>query len=148
MSRILALLAAMLLSGPALAHEITVGDLQFIHPHIPEPPATAKSAGGYMAIVNSGTMAEVHESKVDANGIGTMAPVDALEIPAGSTVSLEQGGYHIMFMGLTGPLTEGEMHKATLIFERAGRVEITFQIDPPAGQGAAHNHGAADAAGD
>jgi periplasmic copper chaperone A len=162
MSRILALLAAMLLSGPALAHEITVGDLQFIHPHIPEPPATAKSAGGYMAIVNSGTMpdrllgiettlavkATVHESKVDANGIGTMAPVDALEIPAGSTVSLEQGGYHIMFMGLTGPLTEGEMHKATLIFERAGRVEITFQIDPPAGQGAAHNHGAADAAGD
>jgi hypothetical protein len=27
------------------------------------------------------------------------------------------------------------MHKATLIFERAGRVEIEFQIDPPAGMG-------------
>jgi copper(I)-binding protein len=40
-----------------------------------------------------------------------------------------------MFMGLTGPLTEGEMHKATLIFERAGRVEIEFMIDPPVGQG-------------
>lgn len=31
-----------------------------------------------------------------------------------------------MFMGLTGPLTEGEMRKVTLIFEHAGRVEVEF----------------------
>jgi hypothetical protein len=64
-----------------------------------------------------------------------MTHVEALEIPAGGTVSLERGGYHVMFMGLTGKLTEGEMHKATLIFEKAGRVEIEFQIDPPMGKG-------------
>ncbi|MCU0903182.1 MAG: copper chaperone PCu(A)C [Tabrizicola sp.] len=149
MTRVLALLAALTLAAPAYAHETIAGDLQIIHPHIPQPAASAKAAGGFMAIVNNGTepdrlvgvetgiaaKAEVHESKVDANGIGTMEHVDFIELPPGGTVSLEHGGYHIMLMGLTGPLKEGEMHKATLIFERAGRVEIEFQIDPPAGMG-------------
>jgi copper(I)-binding protein len=153
MTRILALVASLLLSGPALAHDVTVGDLQIIHPHIPQPAASAKAAGGFMAIVNNGSEAdrligvesdiaaksEVHESKVDANGIGTMEHVDAIEIPPGETVNLEHGGYHVMFMGLTAPLSEGEMHKAVLIFERAGRVEVEFQIDPPIGQGGGHD---------
>ena len=150
MPRLLALLAAAFLAFPAHAHELAVGDLQIIHPHIPQPAATARAAGGFMAIVNNGTEPErllgvetdfamksgVHESRVDANGVGTMTPVDFLEIPPGETVSLEHGGHHIMLMGLTGTLLAGEMHKATLIFERAGRVEIEFMIDPPAGMGA------------
>jgi len=149
MKRLVTLLAALILAAPVMAHEIVSGDLQIIHPHIPQPPASAKSAGGFMAIVNNGTepdrligietaiaaKAEVHESKIDADGLGTMSHVDALEIPAGETVSLERGGYHIMFMGLAGKLTEGEMHKAVLIFEKGGRVEIEFQIDPPMGMG-------------
>jgi copper(I)-binding protein len=149
MKRLFVLATALFLAAPALAHEIVVGDLQFIHPHIPQPAASAKTAGGFMAIVNNGAEAdrlvgvesgiaaksEVHESKVDENGVGTMTHIEALEIPAGGTVSLERGGYHVMFMGLTGTLTEGEMHKATLIFEKAGRVEIEFQIDPPMGKG-------------
>ena len=162
MKRLFSLMAALMLAGPAIAHEITVGDLEIIHANIPQPAASAKSAGGYMAIVNNGTeterligietgiaaKADVHESKVDANGVGTMEPVPALEIPAGQTVNLEQGGYHIMFMGLTGPLTEGEMKKATLLFEHAGRVEIEFMIDPPVGEGemdhSKMDHGASD----
>ena len=147
--KILAFVASLLLAVPALAHEIKVGNFEFIHPHIPQPAATAKAAGGYVAIVNEGSepdrligvetdiaaKAEVHESKVDANGIGTMDMVPALDIPAGDTVSLDRGGYHIMFMGLKAKLTEGEMHKVTLVFEHAGPVEIEFMIDPPMGEG-------------
>jgi periplasmic copper chaperone A len=153
MTRILALIAALFATAPAIAHDFTVGDLQIIHPHIPQPAASAKAAGGFMAIVNNGTevdrligvetgiamKSEVHESKVDANGVGTMTHVDAIAIPPGETVNLEHGGYHVMLMGLTVPLTEGDLHKATLIFERAGRVEIEFQVDPPAGKGAGHD---------
>ena len=149
MNRILALMAALCLAAPALAHEVTVGDIQIIHPHIPQPAASAKAAGGFMAIVNNGTeperligvesdfamKSEVHESRVDANGVGTMEHVDFIEIPPGETVNLEHGGYHIMFMGLTGSLTEGEMRKATLIFEKAGPVEVEFQIEAPMGMG-------------
>ncbi len=160
MTRLLTLAAAaLMLAGSAIAHEVTAGDIQIIHPHIPQPAASAKAAGGFMAIVNNGTEAdrllgaesdiamkvEVHESKVDANGVGTMEHVDFIEIPAGGTVNLEHGGYHIMFMGLKGTLTEGEMHKGVLVFERAGRVEIEFQIDPPVGMGG--GHGAMDHSG-
>jgi periplasmic copper chaperone A len=147
--KILAFVVSLLLAGPALAHEFKVGDLEIIHPNIPEPAASAKSAGGYMTIVNSGTeadrligietglaaKADVHESKVDASGVGSMDPVPALEIPAGGTVTLERGGYHVMFMGLKGPLMEGEMQKATLIFEKAGRIEVEFMIEAPMGEG-------------
>jgi periplasmic copper chaperone A len=149
MKRLLALATVLTLAAPALAHEVTVGDLQIIHPHIPQPAASAKAAGGFMAIVNNGTevdrligvesdiaaKTEVHLSKVDANGIGTMEQVEAVEITPGATVNLEHGSFHIMLMGLKDSLTEGERHKATLIFERAGRVEIEFEIDPPMGQG-------------
>jgi periplasmic copper chaperone A len=154
MKSVLTLLAAFLLAAPALAHDVTVGDLQIIHPHIPQPSASAKAAGGYMVIANNGTEADrligvesdiaakvaTHESKVGADGVGTMEHVDFIEIPPGGTVSLQHGGYHIMFMGLKGALVEGEMHKGVLVFERAGRVEIEFQIDPPAGQGDAMDH--------
>lgn len=147
--KFLAFAAVFLIAGPSLAHETRVGDLEISHANIPQPAASAKSAGGYMAISNNGTeperligveagfaaKADVHESKVDASGVGTMEPVPALDIPPGQTVNLEHGGYHIMFMGLTGPLVEGEMKKATLIFEHAGRVEIEFMIDPPMGEG-------------
>lgn len=149
MKRLFALLAALCLASPLFAHDMTAGGFQFIHPHIPQPAASAKTAGGYVAIVNDGSApdrligvetamaakAAVHESKVDASGVGTMEPVPALDIPAGATVSLDRGGYHIMLMGLTGPLAEGEMHKVTLIFEQAGPVEVEFMIDPPMGEG-------------
>ncbi len=147
MIRLFALAAALMLATPLQAHEVVVSNLQIIHPHIPQPAASAKAAGGFMTIVNTGSQpdrligietdiaakAEVHESKVDANGVGTMEHVEALEIPAGGTVSLEHGGYHIMLMGLTGPLSAGEMHKAVLIFQKVGRVEIEFEVDAPVG---------------
>jgi copper(I)-binding protein len=154
MKRLLTLAAALCLAAPALAHEVTVGDLQIIHASIPQPAENAMAAGGFMAIVNNGPEAdrligvesdiaekvETHESKVDENGVGTMQHVDFIDIPAGETVNLEHGGYHIMFMGLKEPLVEGEMVKGALIFEKAGRVEIEFMVDPP-GEGG-HDHSA------
>lgn len=147
MNRLFTLLAALVLAAPVAAHEFKVGDLEIIHPHMPQPSASAKTAGGYFSIVNEGTEPDrligveagfaaksmVHESKVDADGIGTMTHIDAIEIPAGATVELAQGGLHVMFMGLTGPMKEGELYKATLIFEKAGPVEVEFKVDPPAG---------------
>ncbi len=158
MKPVLAFLAAICLAAPVFAHDFTAGALEIKHPHIPQPAASAKAAGGFMTIINTGTEAdrligietalaaksEVHESKVDANGVGTMTHIDALEIPPGETVTLQHGGYHIMFMGLTAPLTEGDMHKATLIFEKAGRVEVEFSVDAPTGQGKGMDHSTMD----
>lgn len=158
MNRFMTFAAALLLAAPAFAHELVVGDLMIIHPHIPQPAESAMAAGGFVAVTNAGTEAdrligvesdfaaksELHESRVDESGMGSMTPVEAIEIPPGGTVSLEHGSYHIMFMGLKAPLTEGQLVKGALIFERAGRVEIEFMVDPPAGAaGDTHSHDAA-----
>jgi copper(I)-binding protein len=149
MKHALGLIAALLISSAAHAHGTTHGTIEIIHPNIPQPAAGAKAAGGYMGITNSGTEADkligvetdaaaeaqLHISQVGADGVATMTHLDFIEIPAGDTVVLERGGLHVMLMGLTGTLTEGDMVKATLTFEHAGKVEMEFMVDPPGGEG-------------
>lgn len=148
MKHALGLIAALLISSAAHAHGTTHGTIEIIHPNIPQPAAGAKAAGGYMGITNSGTEADkligvetdaaaeaqLHISQVGADGVATMTHLDFIEIPAGDTVVLERGGLHVMLMGLTGTLTEGDMVKATLTFEHAGKVEMEFMVDPPGGE--------------
>ncbi len=148
MKHALGLIAALLISTAAHAHGFTAGDLEIIHPSIPQPAAAAKSAAGYMGITNKGAEAdhligvetdaaeksEVHVTKVGDDGVATMSHVESIEIPAGDTVQLERGGLHVMLMGLNGTLNQGDMVKATLIFEHAGRVDVEFMVDAPGGE--------------
>ncbi|VDC24531.1 copper chaperone PCu(A)C [Pseudogemmobacter humi] len=154
MNRIIGAVFALFLAAPAFAHEFTLGDLEVGHPHIPAPIASAKSAGGYLSITNGGESAdrligaesdaadktELHTSEVDAEGVARMIHVPAIDIPAGETVKLERGGLHVMFMGLKTPLAEGDLVKGTLIFEKAGRLDVEFSVDAPK-DGEGHGHG-------
>lgn len=147
MKRAFLSIVALLMASAAFAHEIKVGDLQIIHANIPAPMNGAQVAAGYMGISNEGDQpdrligievgfaqqAMLHTTEFSADGVAAMKHVDALEIPADDTVVLEPGGYHIMLMGLTQPLTVGDMMPATLIFEHTGRVEIEFMVDPSDG---------------
>jgi copper(I)-binding protein len=139
--------ATLILTGAALAHGVTVGGIEVIHPNIPAPAASAHAAAGYMGIANGGPEADrligvetpaaqhasLHTTDHGADGVARMIALDGVDIPAGDTVVLEPGGLHVMLMGLTGPLAEGALVPGTLIFERAGRVEIEFMVDPSAG---------------
>ncbi|WP_411892004.1 copper chaperone PCu(A)C [Yoonia sp. SDW83-1] len=102
---------------------------------------TAMAGGGFLTITNTGDQddtligiradfprVELHTTEF-TDGVARMMHLDAIPVPAGEAVSLEPGGLHVMFMGLRGnPLEEGETIPATLIFENAGEVEITFDI--------------------
>lgn len=158
---VLVALAALLLSTAAHAHGVTAGDIEIIHPAIPAPPASAKSAAGYMAIANNGAEADtlvgietaaaasvmLHTTEHGADGVARMMHVPAIEIPAGETVLLAPGGMHLMLMGLTAPLAEGDIVPATLVFDHAGRVAIEFMVDPPGGADhATMDHAAMDPA--
>jgi copper(I)-binding protein len=71
---------------------------------------------------------EIHEVKM-SGGVMQMSPLaDGLEIPAGETVTLEPGGYHMMLIGLTESLLAGEEYTLVLTFEKAGEVELTVPI--------------------
>ena len=133
---------------PSLAHEFKVGDLVIGHPWSRATPAGAKVAAGYLKITNNGTEAdrlvavsaeiaakgEIHEMAVDDKGVMTMRPLaDGVEIPAGETVELKPGSFHLMFMPLGQPAVEGERFKGTLTFEKAGTVDVEFAVESMGG---------------
>jgi len=71
---------------------------------------------------------EIHEI-VDKDGLKEMRPLEhGLEIPAGATVTLAPGGYHIMMIGLTEDLNAGMTFELTLTFEKAGEVTVTVPV--------------------
>jgi copper(I)-binding protein len=56
-------------------------------------------------------------------------------------VALAPGGYHLMFMNLAAPLTEGETVSGELVFERAGKLAVTYEVLGIGAQGPAEgNH--------
>ncbi len=159
--------AALALSSPAFAQHahgaaqaqtpqpgpsVRVGALVIEAPWTRATPGGARVAGGYMRITNTGREPdrltggsfplagrfEVHEMAT-ANGVMTMRELArGLEIGPGQTVELKPGGFHVMFMDLREPVREGRPIKGTLVFEKAGTVEIEYRVAPIGARGHAH----------
>jgi copper(I)-binding protein len=68
---------------------------------------------------------------------------DGIEVPAGGETMLQRGGLHVMMMGLTRPLNQGDQIELTLTFEKAGDVTLTLPVDNERmdGHGMGHGHG-------
>lgn len=141
-------------AAQAHASRTRVGALLIEAPWTRATPAGAKVAGGYMRITNTGPEPdrlvggsfplagrfEVHEMAV-ANGVMTMRELaSGLEIAPGQTVELKPGGHHVMFMDLREPVRAGAPLRGTLVFARAGAVEIEYQV-APVGARAPGGHG-------
>ena len=73
-------------------------------------------------------IAEPHESVVE-NGVSKMLPrPGGFSVPARGTLTLDQGGKHIMVMGVPEPLEPGAVISATLTFANAGVVQMTIPV--------------------
>ena len=70
---------------------------------------------------------EIHEMKMDG-GVMKMRPVARLELPAGQTVHLAPGGYHVMLMKLKQPLKKGESIPLTLQVEGPDKTVQTIEV--------------------
>jgi copper(I)-binding protein len=76
-------------------------------------------------------VAQVHEMKMDA-GVMKMAEVKGgLDLPAGKTVELKPGGYHVMLMDLKEPLGKDTTLPLTLVFKDAKGVESKVELKVP-----------------
>ena len=143
MSVISAVVLAALSVVPAHADDVTVGSLKISAPWARATPKGAAVGGGYLTITNNGSTPdrllggatefasrfEVHEMSMD-NGVMKMRELaHGLEIKPGEKVEFKPGGYHVMFMGLKQQLVQGQRIKATLQFEKAGKVDIDFAIE-------------------
>ncbi|MCU0819620.1 MAG: copper chaperone PCu(A)C [Beijerinckiaceae bacterium] len=150
----LAFLPLMLAGSPAFAHDYKLGDLKIDHPWSRATPGGAKVAGGYMTITNNGKEAdrlvggtllsagivEIHEMAMEGSTMRMRALPQGLEIKPGQTVELKPGGFHVMFLDLKSPLKEGETVKGTLVFQRAGTIEVEFKVEARGASGG-HEHG-------
>jgi periplasmic copper chaperone A len=137
-----ALLVAAACIAPVSAQTIKVGDLQIENAWSRATPAGAKVGAGYLVIKNTGTSpdrlvggstaaaanVEIHETTM-RDDVATMQPMSSgLPIEPGKTVTLAPGGYHLMFVDLKSPLKQGQKVTATLDFEKAGKVDVTFDV--------------------
>jgi periplasmic copper chaperone A len=166
MNRAIAVAAVLSLLAVAVsAEDATIGSLRVSNPWARATPRGAEVAGAYMTIRNTGTEAdrlvggstaaaarfEIHQMTMD-KGVMKMRPVEGgLEIKAGQAVELKPSSFHIMMTGLKQPLQKGQHLKATLEFEKAGKVDIEFTVEAigsngPAAKGPAQkgpmDHGA------
>ena len=71
---------------------------------------------------------EIHENKMDENGMMMMRPIDGIALPPGEQAVLEPAGNHIMMLGLKRPLRENETIPLTLVFEQ-GRGKRDCRLD-------------------
>ena len=92
--------------------------------------ADGESSETTMAMGGEGS--DTTETTMAGMGAMTMQPIESLELPAGETVALEPGGYHIMLIDLVAPLETGEEIEVTLTFENAGERTITVPVQDDA----------------
>jgi periplasmic copper chaperone A len=147
--------ASALLIGSALAQvgpkTYKAGSLIIEAPWARATPAGAQVGGGYLKITNTGQQpdrlvggslpvaadVEVHEMTM-SNGVMKMRKLDGLEIKPGQSVELKPGGYHLMFTGLREGLKDKQTLKGTLVFEKAGSVEVEYLVAPIGAQSGGH----------
>jgi hypothetical protein len=132
-----------------------VGDLVVVSPWTRATPGGAKIAGGYLKVTNNGKApdrlvsaasagadrVDIHEMSM-TDGVMKMRPLtDGLIIKPGETVELKPGGFHMMFMDIKQPLKQGDTLKATLKFEKAGTLDVSFNVNAIGATGEpAHKH--------
>lgn len=73
---------------------------------------------------------EVHEMRMEGD-IMKMRAVPALDLPAGKTVELKPGSYHLMLMDLKAPLAKDSTVPLTLVFKDARGVESKVELKVP-----------------
>jgi len=166
MTRFKSLLAATALTlaaFPAFAEGIMISDA-----YARTSGAMAKSGAAFMVIENHAASddrlisassdvaqkVELHTHKAGADGVMQMVEVpEGFAVPAHGSHALARGGDHVMFLGLTRPLAQGDVVAVTLTFEKAGVVEVEIPVDLQR-QGAmgdmpmqGHKHGQAEGTG-
>jgi periplasmic copper chaperone A len=135
--------ALSLLPGQAAAQSYHAGPIEIANPWSRATPRGATVAAGYATLRNNGATpdrliggsteagkrVEIHTAEMDQGVMRMRELKNGLEIKPGQTVELKPGSFHLMFAGLTRPLEKGDRLKGTLVFERAGKVDLDYVVE-------------------
>ena len=140
MRLILAFCALIMMSLPAFAHEDEAHGLVIEKAWARKTSRTVSTAV-YFTIKNDSheldylngvstdiaATSMIHQSR-EVDGMMRMDHVEELPIAPGETLAFAPGGYHVMLMGLTKPLEEGDVFTITLDFEHAGKTPVVVEV--------------------
>jgi periplasmic copper chaperone A len=139
--RFIAGIALLAVGFAAQAHEFKLGAIAIGHPYARATVPGQPAGGGFLKLENKGDAdrllsasagvsgsVELHSMSMEGD-VMRMRQVDAIELPAGKTVELKPGGFHIMFMGLKAPLKAGDSFPLKLKFEKAGEVTVDVKVE-------------------
>ncbi|MBF8179268.1 copper chaperone PCu(A)C [Herminiimonas contaminans] len=132
------LLASMLCIAPnILLAQVTVTD-----PWVRATVPTQKATGAFMQLTSKtdarliearspGLVTEIHEMAMK-DDVMRMRQIDGLDLPAGKSVELKPGSYHVMFFDIKKQIKEGDVIPLTLVFESKDRKRETVELKVPA----------------
>ena len=142
--------AATLMGGMAHAQSVDVTDA-WVRTSVQGQKATGAfmkltAKDGAKLVAASSPVAgvtEVHEMKMEGDVMKMKAVAGGLDLPAGKTVELKAGGYHLMLMDLKAALPKDSTIPLTLVFKDAKGVESRLELKVPvavAPMAGAHKH--------
>lgn len=119
------------------AHNLMIIDLAIPASLTP----TATSGIVYFTIMNHGpvdddlltvstptaTSATLHESYQDGD-VAKMRDLEAVDVPPGGLIKLQQGGKHVMLMGLRSPFKKGDKVMLKMVFAKAGEIKVEATV--------------------
>ncbi|QWD79181.1 copper chaperone PCu(A)C [Polynucleobacter sp. MWH-Spelu-300-X4] len=134
--------------------EIKFGKLKIEDPYARATVPAQKAGGAFVKIKNTGAAdkliavsspvakeMQLHTMSMEGN-VMKMREVKAIDIPANGTVELQPGGFHLMLIDLKSQLKAGDQIPVKLKFEKAGELEVKFQVKDmrPAHGQPGHDH--------
>ena len=102
-------------------------------------PPSMKTTAGYVTLSSTQSdrlikvssdlvdTVEIHEMTMN-EGVMQMAPVDSVDLPANTEVSLKPGGLHLMLIGLKDSLKEGQDVPVKLTFSSGESQNVSFKV--------------------
>ncbi len=132
-------LVALFAVAPAFAQDITIVDA-----YARSSSPMAKTGAAFLVIENHSGLddrlldvaspaakrVELHNNVDNGQGVMSMKHMEeGLALPEGGAITMQRGGEHVMFMGLTTPFEQGATIPLTLTFEKAGEMEIEVPVD-------------------
>ncbi|MBO6621790.1 MAG: copper chaperone PCu(A)C [Balneola sp.] len=73
-------------------------------------------------------MTQIHESYTTEDDLAGMREKAEIIVQANQNITLEQGGLHVMLMNLKTDLQEPDSVTISLIFNQAGKVDLTLPV--------------------
>ncbi|WP_066185050.1 MULTISPECIES: copper chaperone PCu(A)C [unclassified Guyparkeria] len=142
--------AAALLAGAA----VQAAELQVSEPWVALAPPGAHATAGFMELHNPGDepvdlvaadadgfdAVELHRS-VNENGMHRMIEQERITVPAGGSVRLAPGGYHVMLIGIQRELAEGENVTLELTLADGSRQTVDAPVTPRGQAMGSHDSG-------